>query len=863
MTPFRALTIVFALVLLLTWLSLRAINPEAERFDRALAELDRFAMLDAALYRDVFTARAGALRNYDPLVREINALHKSLDRLRQSAAIDADTSEAVGRLEASLARQEELVERFKSDNALLHNSLTFFERFSLHATAADLGPSISAAAAAMLQLTLDTSDSAVREVKDRLDKLADQARPFDGDVIGPLLAHGRLLQGLLPAVDGVLKAMRAIQPRLEQEQLRNLLLVRQNESRTMAREFRWLLYVTSLLLVAFLVHLGLRVRSHAKTLERRATFEHVIAGISMRFIDVLPENLDGEIERALADLMLCTGCDRTYVVWSGPAPRLYGWSRAGKDFPPGWPEGAPALAARFAPLVDGVVHVPNVNSLPVGQDRKALADVGLGAWACVTGVDQEGTSVALGFDTIGRPCRVTDLVELSLLRMALDIIMYAVGRHAMERERWRLEERLQQARRMERIGTFTSGIAHNFNNILGGILGHSEVIEEQLGQNNRFAQNLRAIRRGAERARDLVEQILLFGRHRDTRRRPLSAHSLVTEAVSLLNVSLPANVDLTIREPLATAIVSGEPAQLQQVILNLCNNAAQAIGDHGRIEIAMDIREITEARSLSHDTLQPGRYVCIVVTDTGRGMDEATLARIFEPFFTTRSSGNGLGLATVREIVHEHGGAMNVQSVPGKGSRFEVWLPCVAMAAPISDIKPAMLPVGKGETVLMVTSDQARLLRDEETLAAIGYEPVGFGTAAAACDACRAKPDRFDAAIVGYFGSAAASVEAAAALHAAAPHLPIVLAARSTEEIGADTLVTAGISDVVHWPLVTSEVAAALSNCSARKEPEAKPQVRSLRASHAEPSDPIAGSPSLSSRLRRPIGPRRKPRAKS
>jgi DNA-binding NarL/FixJ family response regulator len=276
----------------------------------------------------------------------------------------------------------------------------------------------------------------------------------------------------------------------------------------------------------------------------------------------------------------------------------------------------------------------------------------------------------------------------------------------------------------------------------------------------------------------------------------------------------------------------------------------------------MNIREITEVRSLSHDTLQPGRYVCIVVTDTGRGMDDATLARIFEPFFTTRSSGNGLGLATVREIVHEHGGAMNVQSVPGKGSRFEVWLPCVAMAAPISDIKPTTLPVGKGETVLMVTSDQARLLRDEETLAAIGYEPVGFGTAAAACAACSAKPDRFDAAIVGYFGSAAASVEAAAALHAAAPQLPIVLAARSTEEIGADTLVAAGISDVVHWPLVTSEVAAALSNCSARKEPEAKPQVRSLRASHAESTDPTAGSPSLSSRLRRPIGPRRQPSAK-
>jgi signal transduction histidine kinase len=103
--------------------------------------------------------------------------------------------------------------------------------------------------------------------------------------------------------------------------------------------------------------------------------------------------------------------------------------------------------------------------------------------------------------------------------------------------------------------------------------------------------------------------------------------------------------------------LSGESAQLQQVVLNLCNNAAQAMENGGRIEITTELREITEARSITHDELHPGRYVCIVVTDSGQGMDQATLARIFEPFFTTRASGNGLGLATVREIMREHGGA--------------------------------------------------------------------------------------------------------------------------------------------------------------------------------------------------------------
>ena len=150
-------------------------------------------------------------------------------------------------------------------------------------------------------------------------------------------------------------------------------------------------------------------------------------------------------------------------------------------------------------------------------------------------------------------------------------------------------------------------------------------------------------------------------------------------------------------------------------------------------------------------------------------MDAATVARIFEPFFTTRPDGNGLGLATVREIVREHGGAMNVQSAAGEGSRFEVWLPCETTAEPVAEIDASTLPLGCGETVLIVANANARLLRDEEMLAALGYEPVGFSSAEAALTACRAAPERFDTLVVGYLGSVTASLELAAALHAAAP----------------------------------------------------------------------------------------------
>jgi signal transduction histidine kinase/CheY-like chemotaxis protein len=822
------------LVVLLTWLSVRALNPEAELFDRALAEIDRFAVTENTLYRHVLIARAGSLRNYDPLVRNIRELYDSLGRLRETAVTDDETAAAVGRLAASVVRQEDLVERFKSDNALLHNSLSFFGRFSVRLASSAEGPEISAAAAAMLHLTLDTSMASAQEVQDRLDELARRAPdPTEGDSIGPLLAHGRILHDLLPAVDNTLKAMRAMPRKPDQEALRKLVLIRQGVSRNTGRQFRQLLYGVSLLLVGFLVYLGLQLRARANALRRRAAFEHVIAGISMRFISAAPQNIGAEIDRALADMAACIGSDRAYFAMSGPAPRLHLWCKPGMSPAPDWPHRAPELAARLGPAADGIIHVPWVKAMPPGENKDACTALGLGGWACVTHVGDDGTRVALGFDAVGRPCGIAATGELSLLRMALDTIVYAVGRYAMEKERTRLETRLQQARRMETVGMFTSGIAHNFNNILGGILGHTEVAEERYGSDTRPLRHLEAIRRGAERARDLVDQILTFGRGRDARRRPLSARTLLAEAAALLHASLPPEIDLAIREPPSAAIVSGEPAQLQQVILNLCNNAAQAMENAGRIEVETDVHEIGSARSLTHGELQPGRHVRIVVRDAGRGMEAATLARIFEPFFTTRSAGNGLGLATVREIVREHGGAMNVASVAGEGSRFEVWLPCQTSAASAPDADAPVLPLGRGETLLMVAGDSARLLRDEEMLAALGYEPVGFTGAEAALAACRAMPARFDALVVGHLGSTMSSLELAAALHAAAPQLPIVLATRSAEEIGADSLVMSGIADVVHWPIVAAEIATALNHCSALKRRDAKAPSKASRETYS------------------------------
>lgn len=209
-------------------------------------------------------------------------------------------------------------------------------------------------------------------------------------------------------------------------------------------------------------------------------------------------------------------------------------------------------------------------------------------------------------------------------------------------------------------------------------------------------------------------------------------------------------------------------------------------------------------------TVEACRYVCLSVEDTGRGFDESVARRLFEPFFTTRSAGTGLGLATVLEIVRDHDGAMNVRSAPGRGSRFEAWLPAAAANGTLAP-EPSAPPFGRGETVLVVESERERRLRVEEMLAALGYEPVGFERADEAIAACRAAPGRFDVMLISDAPPALDGLDLARVLHGISPRCPVLLAIASTNEISVDALSQAGIVEVLRRPLLNREVAVILA----------------------------------------------------
>jgi len=817
---------VAALLLLLTWLLLRGIEVDTGPFDRALAALDQIELAESALHRDVLSARAGLLRDYDPLVREVQLLGDAIDRLRGSVA----DARAVDRLEAWLRNQEPRLEAFKSANALVQNSLAQFGQLSARLAGPENGgpavPSAGALASAMLHLALDTSPEATQAVERGLDAIAAQPLPPGrSGTVAALLAHGRLLHEQLPLADRTLQALLATPSRPEREAVRASVLARQDAAEHAARHYRILLYAASVLLLGCLVDLGLRLRSRALALRGRAAFEHMLADISTRLISTESADVGTQVERALAQIAGQVGADRAYLLLAGPPSRTYAWSAEDTAFPPDWPTRAWPLAARLQPTEEGIIRLFRRDRELAPEIDSDLAAAGTHGWLAALRIGASGEITALlGCDVIGRSRPAPAAGELGPLRLALDAVANVVERADLERERARLEARLQQSRRMEALGTFASGIAHNFNNILGAILGHAEMAEAGTppGEGPRMA-SLTEICRAGERGRDLVDQILTFGRGRTLVRRPLEMRALVEEAASLLRVSLPPDVDLVTGTVPDAAVVSGDAAQLQQVILNLCSNAAQAMKNGGTITVGVELLSVALARAFAQGELAPGDYVVVSVADTGQGMDEATAAGIFEPFFTTRAAGHGLGLATVREIVLAHGGAIEVRSEPGAGTRFEVWLPrtgAASIAAPMA--VPPDVAFGEGETLLLVDEATDRLSAEEELLAALGYEPVGFAGAGEALAALGAAPDRFDAALLCRSDPA---LGLAAALRRVAPNLPVVLAATTTDGIDAEALAAAGVAEVVRWPLGGVELAPALRRCLAKPS---RPAVRAL-----------------------------------
>jgi nitrogen-specific signal transduction histidine kinase/CheY-like chemotaxis protein len=372
-------------------------------------------------------------------------------------------------------------------------------------------------------------------------------------------------------------------------------------------------------------------------------------------------------------------------------------------------------------------------------------------------------------------------------------------------ERYTLEQQLAQSQKMQAIGTLAGGIAHDFNNILSAISGNAEMARLDLGPTHPALVSIKEIQRAGQRAKELVQRILSFSRPQEQQLVSINLQPIVEEAVRLLRSTIPAGIELQFAAVAALPAVRADASQIHQVVLNLVTNAWHAMnGSGGRIDISLAACRVDNTLCQSHPELRAGPHVRLSVQDSGAGMDAATIARIFDPFFTTKlpGQGAGLGLSVVHGIVRAHGGAIVVDSAPGRGSIFHVYLPvsnAPAQAAPFS-FAANRDARGNGECVMYVDDEEPLVNLAVQFLTRLGYRVTGFVQPADALTAFRAAPHAFDAVITDFNMPGMSGVTLAQALLAIRTDLPIALSSGYLRPEEAERARAAGIRDILLKP---------------------------------------------------------------
>ena len=301
------------------------------------------------------------------------------------------------------------------------------------------------------------------------------------------------------------------------------------------------------------------------------------------------------------------------------------------------------------------------------------------------------------------------------------------------------EEQLRQAQKMEAVGRLSGGIAHDFNNLLGVIIGYGEEMEHRLGQDHPLRKSAAEIRKAGERAARLTQQLLAFSRQQVLQPKVLDLNAVVTDIGNMLRRLIGVDIELTTKLASQLGRVKADQSQIEQVIVNLVVNARDAMPDGGKLLIETSNTDISESLARSLPFLHPGPHVLLTVADTGIGMDAETQRHIFEPFFTTKGpgKGTGLGLATVYGVVKQSGGVVGIESSPGNGAAFKIFLPQVMEDSftSIPDIE-TMRSTLSG-TILLVDDEQALLNLTADILADRGYKILTAGDGAQALEMAR------------------------------------------------------------------------------------------------------------------------------
>lgn len=408
----------------------------------------------------------------------------------------------------------------------------------------------------------------------------------------------------------------------------------------------------------------------------------------------------------------------------------------------------------------------------------------------------DGKNGFLGLTVI--PMKEQDEASAGFVLFGADI----TERKKTQEERAKLEEHIREVQKMESIGTLAGGIAHDFKNILGPILGYAEMLSRSLPAGTRECSRALEILKSAERARKLIDQILIFSRKGAEERTAVHLASVVREALTLLKEVMPSTIEIVTDVDREGGHILANPTQVHQVVMNLCINAGYAMKESGgRLSVRVKNVHVDSDFARLHAGLVAGAYVKLSVEDTGSGIDSQILPRVFDPFFTTKpvGEGSGMGLAVVHGIVTGHGGVIEVTSVPNQGTVFDVYFPVSSRS---SDSKgSADLEISGGtEHILLVDDDVNQIHVMTDMLESLGYRVTKTTSSTEAVDLFRAQPDEFKIALVDQIMPKMTGMKLAVELLKIRPTLPIILCT-GTYAAALKEATTLGIRKCVEKPV--------------------------------------------------------------
>ena len=404
--------------------------------------------------------------------------------------------------------------------------------------------------------------------------------------------------------------------------------------------------------------------------------------------------------------------------------------------------------------------------------------------------------------------------EIAKGKVHLAIVEDITARKHAEKEKNRLESQLQQALKMEAIGTLAGGIAHDFNNILSAILGYTEMAKEDLPPGSPITSDLDKVYKAGNRAKDLVNQILAFSRQSKQELKPLQIHFIVKEALKLLRSSIPKTIEIRQDIDPSSGTVLSDATQVHQITMNLCTNAYHAMRETGGV-LAVTMRPVQikeDDYKVSSFSLIPGSYIELAVNDNGVGMDKATIEKIFDPYFTTKKkgAGTGLGLSVVHGIVKSYGGHITVYSELGKGTTFRLYLPRI-----ITDITPEetetvkIYPTGN-ERALIVDDEEELVTMVTRMLTSLGYHATAMTSSSEALQIFQSDPKGYDIIITDMTMPKMNGAELIQRIRGIRPDIPIILCTGFSELIDEEKALSLGIQRYLMKPVVKGDLAAAV-----------------------------------------------------